>query len=167
MNRSWLLGAASLGCSALAACQPPPHPGEPDEATAQQLQHERQLYPGAQGQGSAVDPLGRLEVFTTGLMTDGRNLIIRGKLRNPMPDPIDGVRLIFRIYSGGVGTTEKPRDTFQQEKAIQLRSGETTALRMNVETMYAGSEGGGSFQLEAYAKRVGDHDIAPPPGWKE
>ena len=167
MSRSWLRGAAALACLSLLACQPSPRMGGPDDATAQELQRERALYPAIEQKSAGVDPLGRLEVFTTGVMTDGRNIGIRGKLRNPMSEPVDGVRLIFKIYSGGVGTADKPRDTFQQEKTIQLKSGETAALRMNIETMYAGSEGGGSFKLEAYAKRVGDHDIPPPPGWKE
>lgn len=167
MHRSWLGSLNALACFLLVACQPPPRMGEPDEVTAQQLQRERELYPGIESKTGSVDPLGRLEVFTTGVMTDGRNVNIRGKLRNPMSEPVTGVRLIFKIYGGGVGTTEPPCDSFQEEKAIQIPSGGTTALRMDVETMYAGSSGGGSFRIEAYAKRVGDRDIAPPPGWKE
>ena len=167
MRRLGVHIAVAFGSLSLVACQPPPQVGVPDDVTEAQVQRERELYPGIETKNASADPLGRLEVFTTGVMTDGRNIGIRGKLRNPMSEPIDGVRLVFKIYRSGVGTTEKPRDTFQQEKAIQLKSGETTSLRMNIETMYAGSEGGGSFKLEAYAKRVGDRDIPPPPGWKD
>ncbi|HVN86837.1 MAG TPA: hypothetical protein VMW17_18560 [Candidatus Binatia bacterium] len=159
MHRSsWIIAFATSAL--LSDCTPPVAP-----PSAEQLQQEREIYPDV-GKNTDAEQLARLEVFTTGVMTDGRNISIRGKLRNPWPERVDGVRLIFRIYSSGVGTTDPPRATFQEEKTIQIKSGDTTALRMNIETMYAGGESG-SFRLEGYAKRVGNRDIPPPPGWKE
>jgi hypothetical protein len=136
----------------------------PDESALEQARQERELYGGVEQKGQP-DPLYRLEVSTTGVMTDGRNLHIRGRLRNPMPEPVDGVRLLFAVYDSGVGTTSPPKEVVQEEKDVQLPPGGTTALRMDVATMYA--KGHGSFRVDAYARRVGGRDIPPPPGWKE
>jgi hypothetical protein len=159
-----LSAAALLLCVVTIACEPPPGPGRtPDTVTADEIERERQLYPGIEKRN--VDASGRLQVFTTSLLTDGRNLKVRGKLRNPMPEAVDGVRLIFRIYGGGPGTTAKPLETVQKEKSIRIKAGETTALRWDVQTMYA--SGQGSFSIEAYAMRIGNRDIPPPPGWRQ
>ncbi len=162
----WITGrllVAAFGV-AVASCAPPKPPAT-DAATEQAWQREKELYPGIETKN--VDPQGRIEVFTTSLLTDGRFLRIRGKLRNPMPEPVDGVRIVFRIYNMGVGSNAKPIETIQKEKKIHLDAGATTALRLNIETMYAGGAGGSSFRVDAYAERVGDHDIPLPPGWRE
>ncbi|MBI1815900.1 MAG: hypothetical protein HYR72_13050 [Deltaproteobacteria bacterium] len=148
MRNAWRVAALLTGLM-LTACPPP------------EMQRERELYAGTETKG-VVDPLGRLEVFTTSLLTDGRNVKVRGKLRNTMAETTHGARLLFRIFSSG---ESRPLQTIQEDKDIQLESGGTTALRMDVETMYA--NGNFFFVVEAYAKRVGDHDIPPPPGWKE
>jgi hypothetical protein len=140
----------------LVSCQPPPG-----------MERERELYAGIEKKD--IDPLGRLEVFTTSLGTDGRNVKVRGKLRNPMPDAVDGVRIMFKIFRKEPSEEVRPLDIVQEEKALHMVSGGTEALRMDLQTMYAGGAGGYSFffVVEAYAKRVGERDIPPPPGWKE
>lgn len=148
----------------LVSCSPP-KPTAADASTEQARQREEDLYPGSEKKNIVEN--GQLEVFTTSLLTDGRFLKIRGKLRNPMPEPVDGVRVLFRIYNMGVGSDAAPIATIQKEKEIHLEGGATTALRLDIETMYAGGAGGGSFRIEAYAERVGDRDIPPPPGWRE
>jgi hypothetical protein len=149
----------------LAGCMPPPGPYMDPDAVAveQELQREREIYAGSLRK--ETDPLGRLEVFTGSLLTDGRTLKIRGKLRNPYAEPVDGVRVVFQIFSKEDAT--RALDTQYDEKSIEIAPGDTTALRLDVQTMYAGSEGGGKFSVEAYAKRVGDRDIPPPPGWED
>jgi hypothetical protein len=170
MERSVLrgvpVGVALLGCLLAAGCAPPPGAGPlgpTDSVTAQEVQRERALYPGIEKRN--IDPTGRLEVFTTSLLTDGRNVKVRGTLHNSMPEPVSGVRLIFRLYPGGPEGGVKPLDAIQKEKSIHLGSGETTALRWDIQTMYA--DGLFRFTIEAYAKRVGDREIPPPPGWRE
>jgi hypothetical protein len=148
----------------LVSCSPP-NPPATHGSTEQVWQPEKELYPGIEKRN--IDNNGQLEVFTTGLLTDGRFLKIRGKLRNPMPEPVDGVRVLFRIYNTGQGSAAAPIETIQKEKDIHLDGGATTALRLDIETMYAGGAGGSSFRIEAYAERVGDRDIPPPPGWRE
>ena len=127
------------------------------------MARERQRFAGIEKK--AIDPRERIEVLTTGIMTDGRNLMVRGKLRNPMPETVDGVRLLFKIYQAGVGSSGEPLETIQQEKDIAIDGGDTAALRMDVQTMYAG--GASSYRVEAYAIKVGDHEIPPPPDWRD
>jgi hypothetical protein len=162
----WIMGALLLPVlgMVLVSCSPPLPPAA-EVRTEQARQPGQEPYPGIEPK--SVDPQGRIEVFTTSLLTDGRFLKIRGKLRNPMPEPVDGVRVLFQIYNMGVGSDAKPIQTIQKEKKIHLDAGATTALRLDLETMYAGGAGGSSFRIEAFAERVGDRDIPPPPGWRE
>jgi len=165
-SHSWITGGAlSLALGVLLASCSPPKPPAIDKSSEQPWRREKELYPGIEKKN--IDKNGRLEVMTTSLLTDGRFLKIRGKLRNPMSEPVDGVRVLFRIYNMGLGSDAAPIETIQKEKEIHLDSGGTTALRLDIETMYAGGAGGSSFRLEAYAARVGDRDIPPPPGWRE
>ena len=129
-----------------------------------ELKRERELYAGIQQQAGA-DPLYRLEVFTTGLTTDGRFMKIRGTLRNPFPEVVDGVRVMVSIFTEGPGTSTAAKQTFQDDKSLRINAGDDAPLRFDVETMYAAGEG--SFRVEAFAKKVGEHDIPPPPGWEE
>ena len=146
-----------------AGCAPPPVAPVLDESAAAQVSRERQLYADVQQQGSA-EPLYRLEVFTTSLLTDGQVLKIRGKLRNPMPDPVDGVRLLFKAYRRDAKEGDRPLATRQTEKSLHIAAGDSAALRWDVETMYAATEA--KFTVEAYAQRIGGRDVSPPPEWK-
>ena len=148
-----VLGVTLAGC-------PPPRPASSDSATEPAPQPGKELYPAIEKKD--IDPAGKLEVFTTSVLTDGRFLKIRGKLRNPMGAPVDGVRVMFRVYNSTAGG--RPLQTVQEENSIHLDAGATTALRLDIETMYAGN---GAFRVDAYAERVGDRDIPPPPGWRE
>lgn len=159
----------ALCCSVLlAACDPQQRPQRPAVAASQEaslaedLQREREAHP--QLGDKAAEDWGRLEVSTGSLLTDGRNLRVRGTLRNPFPQPVEGVRVVFEIYAGGPAASARPLDTVQEEKAIRIAPGDTAPLRLDVQTMYAADN---RFLVAAFAKRVGDREIAPPPGWRE
>ncbi len=125
---------------------------------------EQAMRPGIEQQLASGAPPG-LEVRLTDQTTDGRVMKLRGKLRNPLPEPIKGVRMVMRLYSAAPGSNEL--EVLQKEMTSTLASGGTTMIRWDVESMYFGQSGRSGFTLEAYPKRVGDKDIPPPPGWKE
>jgi hypothetical protein len=116
---------------------------------------------------SAVDPVlaerGVLQIFVTDQLTDGRNLKIRGRIRNPYDQPVDGVRLVLRILSMP-GPQGRELDRFQQVLDERVGGGEQIPLRFDVQTMY-GSFGG--FVLQAFAIRRGSEALPLPPEWKE
>jgi len=109
--------------------------------------------------------LGQLQVFITGQMTDGRNIMLRGLVRNPYPETVDGVRVLFRMLSAP-GAEGRELDRMQKVLDVKLASGEQTGLRWDIQTMYAGPAGGG-FQLLAFAVKRGDETLPPPPEWRE
>ena len=115
----------------------------------------------------AVDPVlaerGVLQVFVTDQLTDGRNLKIRGRIRNPYDQPVDGVRLVLRILSMP-GPQGHELDRFQQVLEERFGGGEQIPLRLDVKTMY-GSFGG--FVLQAFAIRRGGQTLPLPAEWKE
>lgn len=109
---------------------------------------------------------GELQIFSTGLMTDGRNLKVRGLIRNPYSEPIDGIRVIFRMLASPEDGAREV-DRFQRVLDHRLAAGEQTALRFDVQTMYAGMGGMNRFELAAFAIARGGQALPPPPGWKE
>jgi hypothetical protein len=136
------------------ACSPPPQAPPGTEA----------------GPEAAAVPLlsglGELQVFTTGLLTDGRNVKLRGLIRNPYPETVEGVRLIFRMLAG---PPEDARvlDRFQRVMEERLASGAQTALRFDAQTMYAGQGGLWWFDVQAFAIKRGNQLLPVPPDWKE
>ena len=110
--------------------------------------------------------LGQLQVFVTDQTTDGRNLHIRGLLRNPYPEAVNGVRVMFYILSAP-SQEAKVLDRIQKELEIEIAGGEQAALRLDLQSMYAGQSGYWGFSLVAFAvKRLGA-DVPPPPDWKD
>ena len=105
---------------------------------------------------------GRLPVFITDQTTDGRNLRLRGLVFNPYAETVDGVRLILRILpSPDAGAREL--DRFHRETDDHIPSRGQTALRFDVQTMYAGQAGMWGFDLQAFAIKRGGKDLPPPP----
>lgn len=41
--------------------------------------------------------LGQVQLFVTDQTTDGRNMKLRGLLRNPYPEDVEGVRVLFYL----------------------------------------------------------------------
>ncbi len=108
--------------------------------------------------------VGALPVFITDQTTDGRNVKLRGKIRNPYPESILGVRLVYLDLAPGaegrvLGHALRILD-------LEVGSGQETPLRWDIQTMYAGSSAG-RFGLMAFAIKRGGQDLPLPPGWEE
>lgn len=108
--------------------------------------------------------VGVLPVFITDQMTDGRNVKLRGKIRNPYPESILGVRLVYLDLAPG--TPERVLDHALRIIDLELGAGQDAPLRWDIQTMYAGSPGA-RFTLMAFAIRRGGKDLPLPPGWEE
>lgn len=111
-----------------------------------------------------LNGLGQLQVFVTGQMTDGRNIKLRGLIRNPYTDPVEGVRLIFRMLSAP-DVHARELDRFQKVLGDRLDTGGQAAFSFDVQTMYAGASGAG-FLIQAFAVKRAGQDLPLPPDWK-
>ena len=109
---------------------------------------------------------GQLQVFATDQTTDGRNFKLRGLVRNPYLETVEGVRIVFEIRSTP-DPSSRQLDRFQKVVDTTLAPGEQTALRWDIQTMYAGQGGYWGFSLEAFAIKRGGQPLPPPPDWKE
>ena len=109
--------------------------------------------------------LGLLPVFVTEQTSNGRVLQIRGLVGNPYPEPIDGVRVIVRILLAPRPEAEEV-DRFQKEYRTRIASGDRAALRLDIRTPYADSEGTGGIFLQAFAIRRGHAYLPMPPDWR-
>lgn len=109
--------------------------------------------------------LGLLPVFITEQRSDGRMIQLRGLVGNPYPEPIDGVRVIVRILLAPRAESEEV-DRYQKEYRTRIASGERAALRLDIRTPYARSEGTGGIFLQAFAIRRGDEYLPVPPDWR-
>ncbi len=108
--------------------------------------------------------VGVLPVFITDQTTDGRNVKLRGKIRNPYPESILGVRLVYLDLAPGA--PERVLDHAVRIIDVEMGAGQDTPLRWDIQTMYAGSPGA-RFSLMAFAIRRGGKDLPLPPGWEE
>ena len=108
---------------------------------------------------------GVLQVFVTDQLTDGRNIKIRGLIRNPYNETVEGVRLVLRILTIP-GPEGRELDRFQRVLDTRIGPDEQTALRVDAQTMYAGQSGFG-FTLLAFGIRRGGHELPMPPQWRE
>lgn len=119
---------------------------------------------------AVVDPAlaeyGVLQVFVTDQLTDGRNIKIRGLIRNPYDEAVEGVRLVLRILTIP-GPEGRELDRFQRVLDTRIGPGEQTALRFDAQTMYAGQGGFTGFTLLAFGIRRGAHELPMPPQWRE
>ena len=106
---------------------------------------------------------GVLPVFITDQMTDGRNVKLRGKIRNPYSESILGVRLIYLDLAPGV--PERVLGHALRIIDLELGAGRDAPLRWDIQTMYAGSPGA-RFSLMAFAIRRGGKELPLPPGWE-
>ncbi len=109
---------------------------------------------------------GQLQIFSPGLMTDGRNIKVRGRVRNPYPEPIEGIRVVFLMMASPENGA-RVLDRFQEVLHDRLAYDEQAPLRFDVQTMYAGMGGMNRFELLAFAIKRGGQYLPLPPGWKE
>ncbi len=140
--------------AAVASCTPPAQPQASAQAAEQLAKIDPSQIPFAE--------FGQLPVFITSQLTDGRNVQLRGLVLNPYPEPVEGVRLIFRILpTPDAGAREL--DRFQKVTDDRIPSGGRAALRWDLQTMYAGQGGMSGFTLQAFALKRGGKDLPPPP----
>lgn len=101
-----------------------------------------------------------LQVVTNDILTDGRNIKIRGVVVNPCADRVEGLRYLVRLF-------DRPRtrelDRFRHEVETSIESGQRTAMAVDVSSMYA--SGGGTFVVEAYPAKLGEKVLDYPPDW--
>jgi hypothetical protein len=109
---------------------------------------------------------GQLQVFVTGQTSDGRNIKLRGLIRNPYADTVEGARLVFRMFTR-VGPDATELDRMQKVIETRLGSGEQTALRWDLQSMYAGQSGVSGFTVQAFAITRGGEELPAPPDWKQ
>jgi hypothetical protein len=108
--------------------------------------------------------VGVLPVFITDQTTDGRNVKLRGKIRNPYPESILGVRLVYCYIAAGAPA--RVLDHTLRIIDLEVGAGQDALLRWDIQTMYAGSPGA-HFSLMAFAIKRGGKDLPLPPGWEE
>jgi hypothetical protein len=137
------------------ACTPAKAPQIPDDVLAEAMAT------GADAPALMAGEYGELQVFTTDLKTDGRVMKLRGLVRNPYPEPADGIRLLFQIFPAEGG---RQLDQFQRVMDVQIAPAERTALRWDMDSMYAA--GRFRFVLQAFAVKLGEKQIPPPPDWR-
>jgi len=143
------LGAMSWSCE---TAQPPPPP-DADLGP-----------PSVEALAAPHNEFGQLQIFITDQTSAGRTIMLRGLIRNPYPETVEGVRLVFRFLSTQ-SLDAKVLDQFQREYDTRLAGGAQTALRWDIQTMYAGAAPAG-FTLQAFAIKRGGQELPPPPGWK-
>lgn len=117
---------------------------------------------------ATVDPasgtLPALEVFATDQRTSGSIMRLRGAIRNPTPDTVDGVRMLLRVYSGS-GTSGQIRETLQREFDVRIPPGGSSPFHWDPQSVYFGQTAIGT-DIRAYPKRLGAQDLPPPDGWR-
>jgi hypothetical protein len=133
-----ILSAAIWACTDLS-------PPEPPQTSAPEQPSGNLPLPGT------GEP-GELQVFLTGQMSDGRNIQLRGLIRNPYSEAAEGVQVRLQILSRP-GADASELDHFQKVMDVRIGPGERTALRWDVQTMYA--QGGGGLHLAAFAMKLG------------
>jgi ankyrin repeat protein len=103
-----------------------------------------------------------LRVFTSSLITDGRNMKIRGRIENPYSETVRGIRYRVSLIQPG---SMRVVDSFKEERDdTEIPPGGSAALRLDIASMYAASEG--YFRVEAVPMTLGSRQIPEPPQWK-
>ena len=90
---------------------------------------------------------------------DDQTLVVRGKIRNPYDQPIDGVRLIVRLSTAG----HEPRELviLEREIDVQIEAGEEAAFNRELATSY--SKVFAKISIAAFAVRRGTQTLSVPP----
>jgi ankyrin repeat protein len=102
-----------------------------------------------------------LRIFTTDVVTDGRNVKIRGRVRNQFPEPVRGLRYRVSFYARG---TNRPLDAFVDERSdTEIPPGGEEALRLDIASMYGAGEF--TFVVEALPMRIGEREVRIPAHW--
>jgi hypothetical protein len=105
---------------------------------------------------------GGLAVSSPDVQTDGRLAKIRGRITNQNAEPIEGIRYLVRLET----REEVPRtlDSFHLDSNDKLAPGESTMMRLDVESMYFSTAS--EVSIEAVPKKLGGKAVPLPTGWK-
>ena len=115
--------------------------------------------------GLLAKDVGQLQVHVGNVASDGRRIRVRAVVRNPYPERVDGIRLVFRVLTRSeVGAPELERLEHVVDRPVEPAT--EVAVSWDAESSYAGAAGWG-FVLEAYAVDRGGTAVAPPPGWRQ
>lgn len=92
--------------------------------------------------------------------SEGRTLRLRGKVHNPYPNSVAGVRIVVQILAAS------PPDDRELERheieftEVNLASGAETAVGREIQTMYTTSK---FIRVAAFAMKRDGADLPPPP----
>lgn len=115
------------------------------------------------GPVTAADGTPLLRIHVTDQTTDGRVMLMRGKLSNPHPEPVQGVRLILVMVTPRGDDKYRITDVQRKELGSTIPPGKSVMFRWDVESQ--SNAGPGRFSLLAVPVRLGDRDIPPPAEW--
>ncbi len=138
--RSLIAGFAAL--SIAGGCAPPPRPAAvaPSSADARAAQKPS------------------LDVFTTSLLTDGQTAHIRGRVKNPSPLRVEGIRYVVTVYPPD---SLQPLDTIRTETGTVLEPNAEAPLRLDPQSVYFGSSRF-RFSILAVPVKLGGQEMPPP-----
>jgi len=108
--------------------------------------------------------VGRLQISTTDLTTDGRIAKIRGSVENKFDRQVEGIRYLVTIYENGPAA--KVLDRWQREVDTTIEPGERTAMRLDVESVYFATAGHTRFNIQAVPVKLAGQPYPPPDGWR-
>jgi ankyrin repeat protein len=98
-----------------------------------------------------------LLVFATDVMTDGRVAKIRGRVKNTYGERVQGVYYVVTLIASGA---TRPLETRQYETSTSIDPGQDAPLRLDIESMYLGSEP--TIVVGAFPAKLGNQDLSPP-----
>ena len=150
---------ALAGMIVLGACATPsPPPAPPVPPTRQETAAPT----------NATLPLaafGQVQLLSTEIRTDADFIRLRGMMKNPYDEPVEGVRMICRILNDPSPTAVE-LDRFQRVLDVTLASGAQTSFNLDLQSNHAGTRFG-SVRVQAFAIKRGDRTMPLPPEWRQ
>jgi hypothetical protein len=121
--------------------------------------------PAAPG-GASENAYGQLAVSITDQMMEGRNLQVRGSLRNPYAESTDGVRLMCQMATDS-GDGGRKIEQFQKILTTAIAPGERQSFQFDIQTTLTASGKIGGIRVWAFAIKRGGVEMPRPPDWKD
>lgn len=92
--------------------------------------------------------------------SDGRTLRVRGKIHNPYPGAVDGVRIVVQILSSGPPEGRELERHQIELSAVDLAAGSETVVHRDIQTMYTSSK---VIRVATFAMKREGSDMPLPP----
>jgi len=92
--------------------------------------------------------------------SDGRTLRVRGKVHNPYPDSVTGVRVVVDVLTSGASHGRRLERQIIDFEDIDLAGGAETVVSRDTQTMYTSNK---FIRLAVFAIRRSGADVLPPP----